>query len=68
LETDVEPIKNPVTGAPHRIQIMMPDGFEHREAEVASANIRSDGAIKYTTQSSHSSLATVVHTPQGVAG
>lgn len=68
LETDVEPIKNPVTGAPHRIQIMMPEGFEHREAEVASANIRSTGAIKYTTQGSHSSLATVVHTPQGVAG
>jgi hypothetical protein len=68
LETDVEPIKNPVTGEPHRIQIMMPEGFEHREAEVASANIRSDGAIKYTTQGSHSSLATVVHTPQGVAG
>jgi hypothetical protein len=68
LETDVEPIKNPVTGTPHRIQIMMPEGFEHREAEVASANIRSTGAIKYTTQGSHSSLATVVHTPQGVAG
>jgi hypothetical protein len=67
LETDVEPIKNPVTGAPHRIQIMMPEGFEHREAEVASANIRSAGAIKFTTQGSHSSLATVVHTPQGVA-
>ena len=41
---------------------------QHLEAEVASANIRSDGAIKYTTQGSHSSLATVVHTPQGVAG
>ena len=42
LETDVEPIKNPVIGAPHRIQIIMPEGFEHREAEVASANIRSE--------------------------
>ena len=68
LESDVEPIKNPVTGAPHRIEVMMPDGFEHRQAEIASATIRSSGAIKFETKASHSSLATVVQTPQGVAG
>ena len=68
LETDVEPIKNPVTGSPHRIQVRMPEGFEHREAEVASANIRSTGAIKFETNASHSSLANVVQTPSGVAG
>jgi hypothetical protein len=67
LETNVEPIKNPVTGSPHRIRVVMPEGFEHREAEVASANIRSTGAIKFETKGSHSSLATVVQTPQGVA-
>ena len=68
LESDVEPIKNPVTGAPHRIEVMMPEGFEHRQAEIASATIRSSGAIKFETKASHSSLATVVQTPQGVAG
>jgi hypothetical protein len=67
LETEVEPIKNPVTGAPHRIQVVMPEGFEHRAAEVASANIRSTGAIKFDTKGTHSSLATVVQTPEGVA-
>lgn len=68
LETDVEPIKNPVTGAPHRIQVVMPDGFEHKEpAEVAAANIQSTGAIKFTTKGSHSSLAHVIQTPAGVA-
>jgi hypothetical protein len=66
LETDVEPIKNPVTGAPHRIQVVMPEGFEHRAAEVASANIRSTGAIKFETKGTHSSLANVVQTPEGV--
>jgi hypothetical protein len=66
LETDVEPIKNPVTGVPHRIQVVMPEGFEHREGEIASANIRSTGAIKFETQRSHSTLAHVVQTPQGV--
>jgi hypothetical protein len=67
LETDVEPIKNPVTGADHRIQVNMPEGFEHLSAEVASADIRSSGAIKFDTKAGHSSLARVVQTPKGVA-
>jgi len=67
LETEVEPIKNPVTGTPHRIQVVMPDGFEHRQAEIASANIHSTGAIKFDTKGTHSPLATVVQTPAGVA-
>ncbi|WGD53409.1 DUF1326 domain-containing protein [Bradyrhizobium sp. CB1650] len=67
LETSVEPIKNPVTGAPHRIQVVMPEGFEHRAAEIASANIHSTGAIAFDTTGTHSSLATVVQTPEGVA-
>ena len=67
LESDVEPIKNPVTGEAHRILVVMPEGFEHREGEVASANIRSNGAIPFETRGSHSTLARVVQTPQGVA-
>jgi hypothetical protein len=67
LESDVEPIKNPVTGAPHRIRVVMPEGFEHLEGEVAAASIHSHGAIQFDTASSHSTLATVVQTPQGVA-
>lgn len=67
LETDVVPIRNPVTGAPHRIRVVMPEGFEHREAEVAASNINSTGAVKFETSGRHSSLAYVVHTPQGVA-
>ncbi len=67
LETDVEPIKNPVTGTPHRIQVVMPEGFEYKSAEVASANIRSTGAIKFETKGSNGTLANVVQTPDGVA-
>jgi hypothetical protein len=67
LETEVEPIKNPVTGAAHRIQVVMPEGFEHIEGEIASSNIRSTGAIKFDTKAGHSTLAHVVQTPQGVA-
>lgn len=46
----------------------MPQGFEHREGEVAAANIHSTGAIRFDTRGSHSTLAHVVQTPQGVAG
>ena len=67
LQTDVEPIKNPITGAPHRIQVVMPEGFEHIEGEIASSNIRSTGAIRFNTTASHSTLANVVQTPEGVA-
>lgn len=66
LESSVEPIKNPVTGLPHRIRVVMPEGFEHIEGEVASADIQSDGAIKFSSSNSHSTLANVVQTPEGV--
>jgi hypothetical protein len=66
LETDVEPIKNPVTGADHRIQVVCPEGFEHRLGEVASSNISSKGAIPFETKRGHSTLAHVVQTPEGV--
>lgn len=67
LESTVQPIKNPVTGAPHRIRIVMPEGFEHIEGEVASADIRSSGAIVFDSKGTHSTLAHVVQTPEGVA-
>ena len=67
LETEVEPIKNPVTGADHRIQVVLPEGFEHRVGEIASSNIRSTGAIRFETRGGHSTLAHVVQTPEGVA-
>ena len=66
LETTNEPIKNPVTGAPHRIQVVMPEGFEHHAAEVCSSRI-STGGIKFDVAQGHGSLATVTQTPQGVA-
>ncbi|SFH69952.1 DUF1326 domain-containing protein [Modicisalibacter xianhensis] len=66
LETEVVPIRNPVTDKPHRIQVVMPEGFEHIKGEVASATIKSNGAIAFSTQGSHSTLAHVVQTPEGV--
>ena len=66
LDTTVAPIKNPVTGARHRIKVVMPDGFEHLEGEVASATIHSSGAIEFETSGSHSTLANVIQSALGV--
>lgn len=67
LETETTPIRNPVTGSPHRIQVVMPEGFEHRKAEIASARIDSSAGLKFTVPEGHSSLAKVEQTPAGVA-
>jgi hypothetical protein len=67
LECDVEPIKNPVSGAEHRIQVVMPEGFEHREGEIAHATISSTGGIKFNVPKGHATLAYVEQTPTGVA-
>jgi hypothetical protein len=67
LESETKPIRNPVTGAEHRIQVLMPNGFEHRKAEVASARIESTGGIKFSVPEGHSSLAKVEQAPTGVA-
>lgn len=45
LEIRAEPIRNPVTGAPHRARINLPFGFEYRQAEMASGTTRAMGAI-----------------------
>lgn len=36
LESTIEPIKNPVTGAEHTIRIGLPNGFEYKEADIAN--------------------------------
>ncbi len=67
LETETTPIRNPVSGAPHRIQVVMPYGFGHRKAEIASARTESSAGLLFSIAEGHSSLARVEQTPAGVA-
>ncbi len=67
FETEIEPIKNPVTGAEHSIQVVMPNGFEHHGAEIASSWIKSSAGIKFDIPVGHASLTVVEQTPTGVA-
>ena len=66
FDTTSEPIKNPVSGENHRIRVVMPEGFEHREAEIAHAVTKGTGQIKFDISAGHSTLAIVEHTPSGV--
>jgi len=67
LETVSEPITNVVTGDNHRIQVQLPDGMEYKLAETASAVVNiGTGDIKYDCPNSHSSLAYVEHTQDGL--
>jgi hypothetical protein len=45
IETVGEPIRNPVTGAEHRVRIDLPHGFEFRIAEIGSGTTRATGAV-----------------------
>ena len=53
VETRGEPIKNPVTGAVHRVRIDMPDGFEYSLAEIGSGTTKATGEIKLAFEASY---------------
>jgi hypothetical protein len=68
LDVTSEPIRNPVTGAAHRVRIDMPDGFEYTQAEVAQATTRSGkgAAIALDWRGSHAHFTELHYTRQGV--
>jgi hypothetical protein len=66
LEARIEPIRNPVTGAPHLISIRPNQGFEFREAEMASATFWSRGALDQDYRKKFAAITYVSYGPQGV--
>jgi hypothetical protein len=67
VEATGEPIRNPVTGAPHRARVTLPGGFEYLEAEYASSTVNTgDAAIPLAWTKGHAHFARVTWTPQGV--
>jgi hypothetical protein len=57
IETDLEPLKNPVTGADHRARIDLPNGLEFRQAEVASGRSKVSGGMAMEFTNSHAHLS-----------
>ncbi len=67
VETKVEPIKNPVTGADHRARINLPHGFEYRFAEVASGTSKTSGELELkNNNNSHVHMARLHLSHKGV--
>ncbi|MFQ5913890.1 MAG: DUF1326 domain-containing protein [Nitrospinota bacterium] len=66
LEASLESIRNPVTGAPHRALIKLPEGFEFREAEMASSTFWSAGAITQNHKDCYGFLTYAAYGPYGV--
>jgi len=66
VDTRVEPLRNPVTGQPHRARIDLPDGFEFKIAEIASGSTLTQGAVKLNLQGSHTHMVNYHLTHQGV--
>ena len=65
-ESSIEPIRNPVTGDTHRAVIKLPEGFEYREAEMASATFWSNGPITQEYQDCYGFLTYASYGPYGV--
>jgi len=67
LELRIEPIRNPVTGALHRARISLPEGFEYRVAEAASADFHATGEeIAMEHKNCYGVLFDVAYGPYGI--
>ena len=66
LGAEVVPIENPVTGAPHFMSIHLYDGFEFREAEMASATFWSKGELEQNYSKRFAAISYVTYGPYGL--
>ena len=57
IESEGEPIKNPVTGAETRARIDLPNGFEYEIAEIGSGTTKTQGRIQLDLKASYGQFA-----------
>jgi hypothetical protein len=66
LDASAEPIKNPITGQPHRARVTLPTGFEYQECEFVSGTGKSQGPIKLDFNATHAHIARLNWSTHGV--
>lgn len=66
VESSGEPIRNPVTGAEHRVRVDIPHGFEYRLAEIGSARTKAVGEIKLDLNNTYGQFARIHLSHAGV--
>jgi len=57
IETKGQPIRNKVTGAESRAQIVLPNGFEYEIAEIGSGTTKTQGSIQLDLKASYGQFA-----------
>lgn len=65
VEATSEPIRNPVSGEPHRARVVLPHGFEYTEAEYGSSTTRAGGAVPLDWAGAHAHMAMIHIGPYG---
>ena len=67
VKAAAEPIKNPVTGAPHRARVVLKDSFEFTEAEFVSGELKTTNApFPLSWSKTHAHLAPMSITGRGL--
>jgi hypothetical protein len=66
MEMSLEPIRNPVTGKPHRARIDLSHGFEYSLAEMGSATFKTTGPIAMTFEDCYAQFAHIHLNNHGV--
>ncbi|MHB8630055.1 MAG: DUF1326 domain-containing protein [Aggregatilineales bacterium] len=67
FDTTSVPLTVPATGDEQRVIVRLPNGFEYKEMEVAQTGVlKGTGPIKFDHKNTHSSLADVEHTHEGL--
>jgi hypothetical protein len=67
IDANASPIANPVTGETHRARVVLPEGFEYREAEFVSSHTHAEGLIPLDWSAGHGHIAMLDMTPAGPA-
>ena len=67
IDTLAEPIRNPVTGEDHRVQVTLPHGFEYRQAEFASGATKASGPVALEWSGRHAHVAMLDLSTHGAA-
>jgi hypothetical protein len=57
IDTIGEPIRNKMTGADSRAQIVLPEGFEYAVAEIGSASSKTQGPVEVEMKDTYGQFA-----------
>ncbi len=64
--SDAEPVRNPVTGKPHRAQIVLPEGFGCTMLETASGTVKATGTVPLDFANTYASFSRLHMTDRGI--